>query len=202
MRIGLGRSWIIPARAGFTIYGGDTWRNFGDHPRSRGVYCDPVARESPDEGSSPLARGLRTHVWAWCLKERIIPAHAGFTVIVSYPRFLAGDHPRSRGVYLQERTASCLDPGSSPLARGLLSWPRDKSAEDRIIPARAGFTGASRARRYRLRDHPRSRGVYDRDFKAAGDVLGSSPLARGLQTRIDNEGVLARIIPARAGFTG
>ena len=69
------------------------------------------------------------------------------------------------------------------------------------VPACAGFTSGTRSRRSRTWDHPRSRGVYDRDFKAAGDVLGSSPLARGLHGLLEPLGPADRIIPARAGFT-
>ena len=53
--------------------------------------------------------------------------------------------------------------------------------ENRIIPARAGFTWSSRRRRRRKWDHPRSRGVYE--------------VWRRSQT------VPKWIIPARAGFT-
>ena len=71
--------------------------------------------------------------------------------------------------------------GSSPLARGLpeADWPRRR--EDRIIPARAGFTTAFRLPAASARDHPRSRGVYH------------APSQRLALER--------RIIPARAGFT-
>ncbi len=50
--------------------------------------------------------------------------------------------------------------GSSPLARGLLMSKHVHEYEDRIIPARAGFTPSCLASEARLRDHPRSRGVY------------------------------------------
>ena len=70
-----------------------------------------------------------------------------------------------------------------------------------IIPARAGFT----IRRGSLRpsgwDHPRSRGVYFHVRWCVMNVLGSSPLARGLPTLDLLRGPLRRIIPARAGFT-
>ena len=49
---------IIPARAGFTIAGRDCRASPADHPRSRGVYGDHVARPGSAWGSSPLARGL------------------------------------------------------------------------------------------------------------------------------------------------
>ena len=69
------------------------------------------------------------------------------------------------------------------------------------VPACAGFTSGTRSRRSRTWDHLRSRGVYDRDFKAAGDVLGSSPLARGLLGPLGPADIAYGIIPARAGFT-
>ena len=50
-------------------------------------------------------------------------------------------------------------------------------------------------------DHPRSRGVYAAGFVERSKMLGSSPLARGLQGRLEGGSGLFRIIPARAGFT-
>ena len=71
-------------------------------------------------GSSPLARGLPP-----------VP-HLGGSVLV--------DHPRSRGVYLDENPDADADLGSSPLARGLRFGTADPCSRHRIIPARAGFT--------------------------------------------------------------
>ena len=50
-------------------------------------------------------------------------------------------------------------------------------------------------------DHPRSRGVYDRDTCPAPASSGSSPLARGLPLAVTGRHLAWRIIPARAGFT-
>ena len=70
-----------------------------------------------------------------------------------------------------------------------------------IIPARAGFTPhRSRAQR-RVRDHPRSRGVYTRHNDRCVRIMGSSPLARGLLVGGQLLARRIRIIPARAGFT-
>ena len=52
-----------------------------------------------------------------------------------------------------------------------------------------------------MADHPRSRGVYSRQYNAARMETGSSPLARGLRCRLQHLSILRRIIPARAGFT-
>ena len=61
---GLGRAYIsriIPARAGFTSSGSSrpVWQS--DHPRSRGVYMGAPSFLGATDGSSPLARGLRTN---------------------------------------------------------------------------------------------------------------------------------------------
>ena len=52
-----------------------------------------------------------------------------------------------------------------------------------------------------LTDHPRSRGVYNMSYITVLVIVGSSPLARGLQCRLLRDDLRHRIIPARAGFT-
>ena len=91
-----------------------------DHPRSRGVYARQIIH----------AVGV----------ARIIPARAGFTLVVSRMPATCRDHPRSRGVYLQKPNEGLEIHGSSPLARGLLVWRGLRTRLRRIIPARAGFT--------------------------------------------------------------
>ena len=51
---------IIPARAGFTASRPASCSCAADHPRSRGVYDLLAMTEYFEDGSSPLARGLRT----------------------------------------------------------------------------------------------------------------------------------------------
>ena len=91
------------------------------------------------------------------------------------------DHPRSRGVYLGLRVVA--------------------AALGRIIPARAGFTPPPIRHSLLTWDHPRSRGVYDEQVPVPLQQLGSSPLARGLPHVSITSIHIARIIPARAGFT-
>ena len=70
---------IIPARAGFTPRPPRRPARPGDHPRSRGVYKCSISDSKDDNGSSPLARGLR-HAAVLCGSAGgIIPARAGFT---------------------------------------------------------------------------------------------------------------------------
>ena len=91
--------------------------------------------------------------------------------------------------------------GSSPLARGLQRAQVSGGRVDRIIPARAGFTCRARRGSRTPADHPRSRGVYNTDQILLCQLVGSSPLARGLQNLPAGIEVRTRIIPARAGFT-
>ena len=153
---------IIPARAGFTRGEAQPRRLPRDHPRSRGVYDGDAKREALDAGSSPLARGLLGQVQGCQGLLRIIPARAGFTTHPDRRHPQAGDHPRSRGVYIVEHESCEERNGSSPLARGLRRRCRASAPSGRIIPARAGFTRASTWRPSTRTDHPRSRGVYSR----------------------------------------
>ena len=176
------RRRIIPARAGFTG-GAPVSRGVGwDHPRSRGVYPASSRGLRFVVGSSPLARGLHGARGRPRGPPGIIPARTGFTESGAADGDTAGDHPRSRGVYLR------------PLIH--------RQEQVRIIPARAGFTDAERGLSVRRWDHPRSRGVYRLMVFMGCSLRGSSPLARGLQIGHRLEEALPRIIPARAGFTG
>ena len=138
---------IIPARAGFTAAHPEPGRQFGDHPRSRGVYWLIGSLYSHYLGSSPLARGLLDPYAKLNPRKRIIPARAGFTGRRFRRGYESWDHPRSRGVYasiannLQNNqgiiparagftpSPLCHSPmkqGSSPLARGLLRSKRTR----------------------------------------------------------------------------
>ena len=178
--------WIIPARAGFTLFPGDRIAQIADHPRSRGVYRSEDGAHRRIAGSSPLARGLLGNDPDLSNVNGIIPARAGFTVVDGGRLKVLGDHPRSRGVY-----AALLDEdgepwGSSPLARGLHRLLQAGETLVGIIPARAGFTLSTRSRLRRRRDHPRSRGVYMILENYGTGEYGSSPLARGLQVPDDH----------------
>ena len=157
----LGTAWrIIPARAGFTYTPPRSVEIDSDHPRSRGVYC-------------PAYQG-------GLLVGRIIPARAGFTLCSLCSLCPPSDHPRSRGVYLRAARQVGRPPGSSPLARGLLTGMIRAQRSLRIIPARAGFTTSCPWLEEPRRDHPRSRGVYPTLRHVRRLLWGSSPLARGL----------------------
>ena len=71
-----------------------------DHPRSRGVYEHYPSADMADYGSSPLARGLPNMGQQQHVRNRIIPARAGFTAEYQRKVQTQEDHPRSRGVYV------------------------------------------------------------------------------------------------------
>ena len=152
-------------------------------------------------GSSPLARGLPGLHPPAQEGGGIIPARAGFTVKHGQAVENKRDHPRSRGVYASVISSPTAGIGSSPLARGLRAHCGVGRFARGIIPARAGFTPRRRRLRSSVRDHPRSRGVYGDTGTGKTQLLGSSPLARGLQRRIHRLARPRWIIPARAGFT-
>ena len=172
---------IIPARAGFTTALATMRTTPSDHPRSRGVYHNPVCEAYSTGGSSPLARGLPALCGECAAYIGIIPARAGFTATASALGGRAEDHPRSRGVYPFMMVTAASTGGSSPLARGLQRALHHLAGDGRIIPARAGFTRGSGA------------------VGASGS--GSSPLARGLHAPGPGDRRPVGIIPARAGFT-
>ena len=204
-----GRTGIIPARAGFTPRRPQGRPRRRDHPRSRGVYRDPPGSDGSPDGSSPLARGLLLGVGQGDGAVGIIPARAGFTLLLPPTYRPVTDHPRSRGVYGDALARVHRTAGSSPLARGLRWVPASWSHARGIIPARAGFTDPLLARPAPRRDHPRSRGVYWKGSVSTASVCGSSPLARGLPPGIGgpapspldhprSRGVYDRRLPDRA----
>ena len=174
---------IIPARAGFTSPDPAVGGPAADHPRSRGVYRPWPWPGALASGSSPLARGLPHHHLRLRHPQRIIPARAGFTDPEPGVLLRPPDHPRSRGVYTRAACFRTRRPGSSPLARGLLSAAAQRVENWRIIPARAGFTAHNPGRPPSTTDHPRSRGVYIGRVPGPVRARGSSPLARGLPGR-------------------
>ena len=196
-----GRTRIIPARAGFTGLGGIPGGESRDHPRSRGVYDEVVGPDEVVAGSSPLARGLLDHGVHTPVCVGIIPARAGFTDQGAQAGPVAGDHPRSRGVYRPIERPGIGALGSSPLARGLRRDRPPRRLRPGIIPARAGFTPRPGRQAAGAPDHPRSRGVYAPGRGVRGGQDGSSPLARGLPPVTRMVTKPCRIIPARAGFT-
>ena len=78
---------LIPAHAGKThvrVVHGATHRA---HPRSRGENPKTRSDRLLDPGSSPLTRGKLAPLFCVVLDERLIPAHAGKTILAKTPLF-------------------------------------------------------------------------------------------------------------------
>ena len=133
--------------------------------------------------------------------NRLIPAHAGKTMMTAsrMPRKTA--HPRSRGENISPSASASASCGSSPLTRGKLAWSVYQVLAARLIPAHAGKTLRTSASHAAPKAHPRSRG--ENVFDVAAEFLegGSSPLTRGKRRPWRCSGRRLRLIPAHAGKT-
>ena len=78
-----GRPGIIPAHAGFTTCRARARGSVWDHPRTRGVYDGTRVLLLVLRGSSPHTQGLRVGCHPGHGLLGIIPAHAGFTCLVT-----------------------------------------------------------------------------------------------------------------------
>ena len=151
---------IIPALAGNTgllIPTNASWR---DHPRSRGEYQVSTQLRTRIRGSSPLSRGIPGLAERRQNCKGIIPALAGNTDLLRVTLLASGDHPRSRGEYVDGDDVVLGSVGSSPLSRGIPHRIAHKRVIARIIPALAGNTARRKASTRSKTDHPRSRGEY------------------------------------------
>ena len=192
---------IIPALAGNTEFLLPASGTNSDHPRSRGEYVAWRLCITFRRGSSPLSRGIRMTGacgWIWL---RIIPALAGNTYNAKVEEFSKRDHPRSRGEYDVWQTWGYGVRGSSPLSRGIPPVTVTPHPLAGIIPALAGNTVPLVPSHQRCQDHPRSRGEYGILSRIALVPQGSSPLSRGILTRINQMSLKHGIIPALAGNT-
>jgi len=152
-------------------------------------------------GSSPLARGGRRVDPVRAQVVGLIPARAGRTHRRSSAPETTTAHPRSRGADWPPVSGTSTTWGSSPLARGGLLARLHRTQRGRLIPARAGRTWATRARRASCGAHPRSRGA-DANVWAGYLIFGgSSPLARGGLLGAGRGRQGRGLIPARAGRT-
>ena len=150
-------------------------------------------------GSSPLARGTLNVKTAKNIILRFIPACAGNslqTILISLVRSV---HPRLRGELFPFHSATYVQPGSSPLARGTRPQKGPSVEVSRFIPACAG-NSQERYAEYRYKPvHPRLRGELKTVVNMPSTTIGSSPLARGTLVVHGVYRELRRFIPACAG---
>ena len=92
-----GHRGLIPAHAGKTGRRRHHLLRRPAHPRSRGENRKPATCVPVGGGSSPLTRGKRQRVDITQPRVRLIPAHAGKTVLRDFGAVAWAAHPRSRG---------------------------------------------------------------------------------------------------------
>ena len=155
------------------------------HPRSRGENGAAAVVLRVGFGSSPLTRGKQLRDYRCACFPRLIPAHAGKTHAGQAHETSRRAHPRSRGENKPMDMLLRTPSGSSPLTRGKRSPAAIDSLRARLIPAHAGKTVWQCIPSPRQGAHPRSRGE-NRGIPASpcGSV-GSSPLTRGKQSKVN-----------------
>ena len=194
-------SRLIPAHAGKTRCNPRVQPCVAAHPRSRGENSGLRLWLSARSGSSPLTRGKRGGGRLARWGGRLIPAHAGKTILAAVNGSSLTAHPRSRGENFEETSLLASCPGPSPLTRGKPQLLADGLVQARLIPAHAGKTRSAPEREPRGRAHPRSRGENLWETLPNGGRRGSSPLTRGKRKQRAARRVLRGLIPAHAGKT-
>ena len=176
---------IIPAHAGQTRQVCGAREETVDHPRTCGANQTMRLLNWKKSGSSPHMRGkLADRVLLRGL-DRIIPAHAGQTVVPSSPLNLATDHPRTCGANISVFGTSSSNAGSSPHMRGKRPCRRALEIVGRIIPAHAGQTRTHTHWWCPIQDHPRTCGA-NYLWRSEWQLYpGSSPHMRGKPIHTD-----------------
>ena len=113
---------LIPAHAGSTTKRVLKRPLLTAHPRSRGEHLLELGECTYAEGSSPLTRGALHSTINLFRYRRLIPAHAGSTVMMKEMGMMSPAHPRSRGEHCQRGIDKVPRLGSSPLTRGALDF--------------------------------------------------------------------------------
>ena len=123
-----------------------------------------MPRNISDRGSSPHTRGAPSAAYGTASR--------------------VADHPRIRGEHRQHAGVEFAGDGSSPHTRGALGPAPRALQRERIIPAYAGSTPATRSWTLARADHPRIRGEHFYDIVERGHGGGSSPHTRGAHLEI------------------
>ena len=192
---------LIPARAGKTRSRLPVRLLVAAHPRACGEN-DLVGADSQTEwGSSPRVRGKPATARGALSRSGLIPARAGKTRDGRARRRKASAHPRACGENWMHDSIEDAKSGSSPRVRGKQVRTFAPTRTARLIPARAGKTGALDGLARQHGAHPRACGENWEPTGTAPAADGSSPRVRG-KPRLGSGGATHDgLIPARAGKT-
>ena len=131
---------LIPAHAGKTLTRRPSRSRARAHPRSLGENHARRCQPHAPSGSSPLTRGKHDGPHRSIRRIRLIPAHAGKTILATYRLLPIRAHPRSLGENTMVRTEASAEFGSSPLTRGKRVQLHHAADRTGLIPAHAGKT--------------------------------------------------------------
>ena len=130
---------ITPAHAGKTSAGHKPRASIKDHPRACGEnLCVPVTSQF-SFGSPPRMRGKLIAAAERAAQERITPAHAGKTSLLSSLCVSMADHPRACGENFVTVSGTACPNGSPPRMRGKQVERITLSVPVRITTAHAGI---------------------------------------------------------------
>ena len=133
--------------------------------------------------------------------NRITPAHAGKTPVISSAVRLLSDHPRTCGENFGHLSRDRLILGSPPHMRGKPFLHQSIRLFQRITPAHAGKTQIHREWHGAEADHPRTCGENLRRVALGVAYGGSPPHMRGKLAACRAWCGVWRITPAHAGKT-
>ena len=133
--------------------------------------------------------------------SRFIPVGTGNTIGLKKPSPLVAVHPRGHGEHHKTTVILCKSTGSSPWARGTPYESKDIDWPFRFIPVGTGNTFEATLLHVFTPVHPRGHGEHTliSFLLLPGD--GSSPWARGTQSRQLAKYPRRRFIPVGTGNT-
>ena len=192
---------LIPAYAGKTDCAVGVRPGNGAHPRVCGENTGIIGVAQVVPGSSPRMRGKQSSHDRNHRVVGLIPAYAGKTIHVHWPRARTPAHPRVCGENLVIPTHRKAHAGSSPRMRGKPDWRGETAAPVGLIPAYAGKTSETDESGVERRAHPRVCGENLPPPYTLTLEAGSSPRMRG-KPRVRSASLSSEgLIPAYAGKT-
>ncbi len=192
------RAGLIPACAGSMPTPTPAESTSAAHPRMRGEHLKNYVESKESAGSSPHARGARRRGGGGGFGG-LIPACAGSALSCSADSLGRRAHPRMRGERQISEINTSLTAGSSPHARGALTWQTISIPNSGLIPACAGSAVPLTWGWSGSEAHPRMRGERESGYQPDRGSGGSSPHARGAHRRSGWRISTSGLIPACAG---
>ena len=129
---------ITPAHAGKSAMSVTPISESSDHPRTCGEKMCSAMEKDKATGSPPHMRGKEFFYPFTCIVSGITPAHAGKSGTVGTVGNAIGDHPRTCGEKISDKTVQVPEYGSPPHMRGKVALADLFKCHHGITPAHAG----------------------------------------------------------------